>query len=155
MKRILIALLVCGLVVSCSSRKNTGSESEESSTRSEAEVFPWDDRTAFVLYAGSTEDDEPDETFPSLVIEEYDSEKNFLEADGAPYLSALTQQDMIEQIELYASKATDSVDVAMVSMLREWVNNKIDEGYDAFLYELEPPQLTGKAYPLAKKAMQE
>lgn len=149
----LVLFTIPVFLFSCSGETKTNNQTtEEVQSESSKPEFPWDERTAFVIYAGQTEDDEPDESYPSLIFAEYDADKNFMMADGVPILSALTETDMLEQLDSFESSATDSTETAIVIQLRTWVSDRIDEGYSAFLYELEPPEMAGKAYPLAKAA---
>ncbi len=113
------------------------------------ENFPWDKRTVLVFYAGNSGDINPNENTPSIIIAEYDDVVNFMLADGVPYLSVLDKDQMLDELESFYKKAKTQNDKLILDKVQTWVKAKIEENYIYFLYELEPPELAGKAYPIA------
>lgn len=138
-------------LAACQSPKDSTSDtpSAEVTISDTKEAFPWNERTALVIYAGNSGDDNPDESFESLIIKDYDAEKNFLVVDGAPNLTVLDAQQMREELESVTSKGLSDAEQALVNEINHWVSKKTEEGHLWFLYELEPPTLAGKAYPIA------
>ncbi len=102
-----------------------------------------------VFYAAHDENDTPDQKFESLLLYYYDEDENFLGVDIAPYLTVLDAQQMLEEIQLQLNTANDLFKENMLNKIKNWVNLMVSKGYPFFMYELEPKQLAGKAYPLA------
>jgi len=117
--------------------------------------FPWDERTTFIIYAGNSEDINPDKNTPSLIVPEYDADKNFMNVDGVPYLSVLNKDQMLEEIENFTINVETKSEILILNKIRAWVKAKIEENYKYFLYELEPPEFAGEAYPIAVEAEKE
>ena len=156
MKKVCFIVLI-GLVIGCQSQNDSSKPEAQKATNKTADAdtkdaFPWNDRTALVIYAGYGEDDTPNETFESLIIEDYDADKNFLTVDGAPYLSVLEAVQMKEELMTKSINALSEDEQKWLDQITAWVNKKSEEGYTWFLYELEPPALAGKAYPIAVEA---
>ncbi len=113
--------------------------------------FPYDKCTSLVFYAGHSLDDNPNENFPSLILHEYDSDVNFLISDNVPILSVLTKEQMLKELANYKNTEKKE-EKEILRKIVNWVKARASEGYSSFLYELEPPSMAGKAYPLAKAA---
>lgn len=111
--------------------------------------FPWDERTSLVIYAARTLDDNPDNSFPSLIFHDHDNKTSGLISDGAPYLTVLTAGQMRGEMMRWKQRAKDKRDGKMADEAATWVESMIAKGWPAFLYETEPPEYAGNAYPWA------
>ncbi len=111
--------------------------------------FDWDNLTTLVIYATDSDDADPDEYTESLSFPEYDSDENFLHSDNAPYLSVLNKVQMLDFLQEYQNKSTKSEHLTIIKKITAWVKS---QNHTWFMYELEPPELAGKAYLIAKKA---
>lgn len=114
--------------------------------------FPFEKCTSFVIYAGKSFDDNPDKSFPSHVIHDYDIHLSVMHADRAPYLTALTAEEMVSNIVQWKKKTSTIADGGHVTTVEAWVNQKVEEGWTHFLYETEPKKYAGNAYPWAQYA---
>ena len=142
----LIPILGIILLNSCSSNNTEG----QFLSYNLEDSFPWDERTSLVIYAAKSLDDNPDKSFPSLIYHDFDN-SGFI-SDEAPYLTALDAEDMLEEINNWIEKPSNTEDQVQALFTENWVETKISEGWTHFLYETEPPEYAGNAYPWASYA---
>ncbi|NMB73782.1 MAG: hypothetical protein GYA21_01480 [Myxococcales bacterium] len=93
--------------------------------------------SVLVFYAVDKMEDEPDRNTPSLVLEPHWS--HLIHADTAPYLTELTSEQFLEELQQAGQKAT-WYERQVINRIREWF---LSQQKPAVLYELEPPSIAG------------
>jgi len=116
--------------------------------------YPWTEQTSLVIYAANSLDDDPDDLHPSLIFHDYEMNDSDITADGAPYLTALSAADMMADIVQWKEKRVSIKDYRWASETEEWVRARMGEGWDFFMYEIEPTEYAGRAYAWSKYAEQ-
>jgi len=114
--------------------------------------FPWNESTSLVIYAAKSMEDNPNETFPSLIYNEYNPNQSTFVSDGAPYLTALTGKEMRDEIRDWIDQPFNRKDYQQALITKKWVLEQITAGWTHFLYETEPPEYAGNAYAWTKFA---
>ena len=123
--------------------------------------FPWDNRTTLVFYALPDDERDPVAGTTSLVLdgwEHIDPDNRVFLSDGAPYLTVLDRDDLLETIGLrkreldsgrYLDKDTARIGKAInwLDQLSSWVRQT---GQPWFAYQLEPPEMAGDGTARAK-----
>lgn len=136
--------------------KKTVSFSYEPSTKPYDidDQFPWSNRDALVIYAVDSWTSIPDKSFPSMIIHNYDYPEGGLIPDGAPHLTTLSSSQMISSIFYWLDKSelTGGSGAVTCIKVQTWVDDRIDDGWQYFIYMLEPSEYAGNAYPWAKHA---
>jgi hypothetical protein len=153
-----VAFGIVILSIMKSKTKETPQSPEESKPQLQKEeeetpTEPMYSNMVLVIYAAHKENAKPDETFPNLIITEYDAEENFFGMDAPPYIMPYTNTDIVEELNGFAAKPHASDEIkSIVEKITTWTKKMYDDdNYSYFLCELEPPELAGRAFKKKKK----
>jgi hypothetical protein len=158
MKKYLVPLILL-IIIACGRKEEASSSSEKTENiksepipQPKVKQFPWSKCNTLVFYACESDSAEPDSTFQKFIVKkDYEQLIDLFAADVVPNISVKKMHLFVQVVDELIIKSPNNKNLQKLKLLKNWVQ-KQRRDYEFVMFEIEPEDMAGYAFPIAVDA---